>query len=690
MNALTNYTEPSFNNPELAQFVDAILARQRELRSEGIDEREIDRVLVAEFSSGQNYIDTWGPTNNNPTEPALTDGQATTKYPPEVLPQELDLAGPFDNDGFDHRNPDPGYAGGRDVHDLDQYKTNAPENKVEKSSSLVPDEVLHALGSKTDSQPPTLGITGYNSDMAIPPWRYDVEQDQGGVSEIEEGGPGSGCKGPNCGRKPGGTSEEWTQGMLSRGVTPDEVETNLIKADELTENGGQINNDGTVKLYHYTNPVSKQQIKDSGKMVGLENGVFFSTKKGGEATGFGSEVVSVDVPLEHLEIDDLFGDEAHVRIPTLGPGVAVDISDYNLGETVTIDTSLPELLDKDREEYLQKDNEGVVDMPHMVVDGPEIPDEPHMVVAEAVEPVWGKYHLGPAHPHSDICDKYKMKVYDLNDEARRPIPPSEGLGYTNTHPNCQCYWQIVKRPKKTTKVTKPQLKHIQHINRIIGQKSRYGSLHKVHADGKIYKTMTDFNPRLRETIMEIREEFSWLTPSYLDRIKAVNAPGQMFLVRASAEAITDHRGEGEPLRRWLSPDELHGMARTATGKTMDINHRPDLETKAQVLDSEFNRERNEIQMIINEQDPEIVEAINRGDITAVSINGGSPRNETVQCPDCHGPNCECFIVPEGVILGELDGIALTWVVTNPNGIMFRGQMIPPASPGVKTTAIEPL
>jgi hypothetical protein len=190
--------------------------------------------------------------------------------------------------------------------------------------------------------------------------------------------------------------------------------------------------------------------------------------------------------------------------------------------------------------------------------------------------------------------------------------------------------------------------------------------------------------------MEIREEFSWLTPSYLDRIRAVNAPGQMFLVRASAEAITDHRGEGEPLRRWLSPDELHGMARTATGKTMDVNHRPELETKAQVLDSEFNRERNEIQMIINEQDPEIVEAINRGDITAVSINGGSPRNETVQCPDCHGPNCECFIVPEGVILGELDGIALTWVVTNPNGIMFRGEMIPPARPGVKTTAIEPL
>ena len=117
--------------------MDAIPTRQRELRLEGIDEREIDRVLVAEFSSGQNYVDDWAPTNNDPTYPALTDGQATTKYPPIVLPQELDIAGPFDNDGFDHKNPDPGYAGGRDVYNLEQYKTNAPENKVIKSSSLV-------------------------------------------------------------------------------------------------------------------------------------------------------------------------------------------------------------------------------------------------------------------------------------------------------------------------------------------------------------------------------------------------------------------------------------------------------------------------------------------------------------------------------------------------------------------------
>jgi hypothetical protein len=171
----------------------------------------------------------------------------------------------------------------------------------------------------------------------------------------------------------------------------------------------------------------------------------------------------------------------------------------------------------------------------------------------------------------------------------------------------------------------------------------------------------------------------------MDKITALNIPGQRFLIRASAEAITDHRSEGEPYRRLLDGDELHAMARTAIGKNMDVNHESAYRTKSDVLDSEYDIEKKEIQMIVNEQDPEILKAIAEGKISAVSINGGAPRNEAIQC----GPD-ECFIVPTGVILGEIDNIALTWVVTDPNGIMFHGQMIPPASPGVKTTAIQPL
>jgi len=318
----------------------------------------------------------------------------------------------------------------------------------------------------------------------------------------------------------------------------------------------------------------------------------------------------------------------------------------------------------------------------MVVDSPEYPDDPHMVVEESVDDLME--YVYQSHDKDDICAGFNGKKYDLANRRNRPVPPSEGLGYTNTHPNCQCYWKPVTEGFKANKPTKRQKDHLHHVNRIIGQKSRYGTLHKIHRDGKLYNKTTDQNP-IREAIEEIRQDFEWLTEPYMDKIQSIQIPGQRFLIRASAEAITDHRSEGEPYRRLLDGDELHAMARTAIGKNMDVNHNMAFRTKSDVLDSEYDKNRKEIQMIVNEQDPEILQAINEGRISAVSINGGAPRNEAVQC----GQD-ECFIVPTGVILGELDNIALTWVVTDPRGIMYKGQMIPPASPGVKTTAIQPL
>ena len=129
------------------------------------------------------------------------------------------------------------------------------------------------------------------------------------------------------------------------------------------------------------------------------------------------------------------------------------------------------------------------------------------------------------------------------------------------------------------------------------------------------------------------------------------------------------------------------MARTAVGHGMDINHMhkidpvtgriiADYKTKAYIADSEYDKKRKEIQMLVHEEDPEIISAIERHDITAVSINGGAPRNQEVKCEAT-----ECFNVPTGVILGELDDIALTWVVTNRNGMTWQGKHISRATPG---------
>ena len=82
-----------------------------------------------------------------------------------------------------------------------------------------------------------------------------------------------------------------------------------------------------VTVYHRTSKAGADAIRKSGRMNAKEDGLFFSTSKAGQAEGFGDEVVELQVPTSMLELDDIFGDEAHVRIPLKTAG-AVDISKF--------------------------------------------------------------------------------------------------------------------------------------------------------------------------------------------------------------------------------------------------------------------------------------------------------------------------------------------------------------------------
>jgi hypothetical protein len=63
-------------------------------------------------------------------------------------------------------------------------------------------------------------------------------------------------------------------------------------------------------------------------MKGLEDGVFFSTKETGQNEGYGESIVKLKVPIESIQIDDTFGDEAHVRMPTEKAGQIIDVKEY--------------------------------------------------------------------------------------------------------------------------------------------------------------------------------------------------------------------------------------------------------------------------------------------------------------------------------------------------------------------------
>jgi len=217
------------------------------------------------------------------------------------------------------------------------------------------------------------------------------------------------------------------------------------------------------------------------------------------------------------------------------------------------------------------------------------------------------------------------------------------------------------------------------------------TLHTVKADGSLSKRTRGTNP-IKEIIGKIRHEVKWLSDEYIQKAKetAQKNDGVLYLIRAAAETITDHRSEGEQYRRKLSGKELNAMARTAVGHGMDINHDSSHTTGGFIADSEYDDIRKEIQMLVIETDKQINQYIANGSISAVSINGGNPRTQSIEpCYEgCISDSCELCNVPQGVILGEMDNIGMTWVVTNSAGIIWKGEHIASAEPGIKSTVIE--
>ena len=317
------------------------------------------------------------------------------------------------------------------------------------------------------------------------------------------------------------------------------------------------------------------------------------------------------------------------------------------------------------------------------------------------------------------CRKANGEIFDILETHNRPVLPSENLGYTTRHPNCRCKWNMKPNYKGTPdSLNRKEESEIHGIENHIDKAAKDGTLHKVKKDGKLTKKTTHKNPMkefsnsltiklpslrldlsksklsrraLQESIADLRSQFDWLTDDYIAKARelAYDSGGVLYLIRAAGETITDHRGESEPYRRKLSADELNSMTRTAIGKKMDINHQPELETDATILDAEFDKNRKEIQMLVIERDPQINEAVKDRKITAVSINGGMPRTESIEpCDHDCTDSCELCLVPKGVVLGELDDIGMTWVITDPNGMYYNGRFVSSAEPGIKFTKVE--
>ena len=105
-----------------------------------------------------------------------------------------------------------------------------------------------------------------------------------------------------------------TEALESRGITGDELLDAIDLADEILAVDGEITEDAKAVLYHGTTEESAKKIIETGKMYGKEDNLFFSTKKDGIVLDYGETVVEARIPLEKLQLNDVFDDEIHLTM----------------------------------------------------------------------------------------------------------------------------------------------------------------------------------------------------------------------------------------------------------------------------------------------------------------------------------------------------------------------------------------
>jgi len=107
-----------------------------------------------------------------------------------------------------------------------------------------------------------------------------------------------------------------------RGVKGDDLLNVIDLIDEALsyDKTIEIDREGYVTLYHRTNKANADNINKTGYMTTKEPGLYFGSKPEGQIDGYGEAVVKVKIPIEKLELNDIFTNEVHFRLPEAMPG----------------------------------------------------------------------------------------------------------------------------------------------------------------------------------------------------------------------------------------------------------------------------------------------------------------------------------------------------------------------------------
>lgn len=161
--------------------------------------------------------------------------------------------------------------------------------------------------------------------------------------------------------------EQMQQTKLENRVSGDALLNAQDLINEVKNVGAKIDDNGYITVYHQTTPENAQKILDSGKMTSNEQGVFFSTSENAsQAEGRGDVKLEFKIPAENLEIDDLFSNNADVKIPLNGQS-EIDVSNYlvknnnisaKVEQNVTSEEVKPQETQQETTETQQQESEG--------------------------------------------------------------------------------------------------------------------------------------------------------------------------------------------------------------------------------------------------------------------------------------------------------------------------------------------
>lgn len=189
------------------------------------------------------------------------------------------------------------------AYDLDNFKEKKGAVIDKTSLSIMADKSAH--GSFNDTNIPQ-SDTKVNRDTST---KYSMQLNKNNTQDLDN-----------------------SSFSLEQRVSGNELLDAQDLIEEIKSVGAIVDKNGYVTLYHQTTSENAEKIKQSGKMFVKEPYVYFSTSENAsQSDGRGNTKLKFKIPVEKLELDDIFNDNADVKIKLNG-SKELDVSNYIVNE----------------------------------------------------------------------------------------------------------------------------------------------------------------------------------------------------------------------------------------------------------------------------------------------------------------------------------------------------------------------